>query len=93
MNIDALKLEIIAKIIATNDVELLNKIQEMISFYQTNTMVNEPPSTYQKTTNQKVRVFNEREQKRIDKALDQHKNGECISDEEADKEIQKWLED
>jgi hypothetical protein len=93
MNIAALKLEIIAKIIATDDVELLNKIQEMISFYQTNTMVNEPTSTYQKTTPEKVRVFNEWEQNRIDKALEQYKNGECISDEEADKEIQKWLED
>ena len=91
MNIDKLKLEIIAKIIATNDVELLNKIQEMISFYQTNTVVNEPPSTYQKTTNEKVRVFNEWEQNRIDIALKQVENGEYITDEEAQIEIEKWF--
>ncbi len=93
MNIATLKLEIIAKIIATDDVELLNKIQEIIVKYHSNSMVNEPTSTYQKTTSENIRVFNESEQKRIDKALEQYKNGECISDEEADKEIQKWLED
>jgi hypothetical protein len=93
MNIATLKLEIIAKIIATDDVELLNKIQEIIVQYHSNSMVNEPTSTYQKTTSENIRVFNESEQKRIDKALEQYKNGECISDEEADKEIQKWLED
>jgi hypothetical protein len=93
MNIATLKLEIIAKIIATDDVELLNKIQEIIVQNHSNSMVNEPTSTYQKTTSENIRVFNESEQKRIDKALEQYKNGECISDEEADKEIQKWLED
>jgi ABC-type transport system involved in cytochrome bd biosynthesis fused ATPase/permease subunit len=93
MDVDKLKLEIIAKIIASDDVELLNRIQEIIDAYKSNSFVNEPSSTYQKTTSENIRVFNESEQKRIDKALEQYKNGECISDEEADKEIQKWLED
>ena len=46
---------------------------------------------YKKT--EKVRVFNEWEQARIDKALKQYENGECISDEEAQKEIEKWFEE
>jgi hypothetical protein len=37
-------------------------------------------------------VFSEEQRKRIEKALKQAENGECISDEEAEKEIQAWLE-
>lgn len=93
MNRDELKLKIIAKIIATDDVEVLNRIRKIINNFESLPLVNEPPATYEKMANENIRVFNEWEQKRIDKALEQHKNGECISDEEADKEIQKWLED
>jgi hypothetical protein len=39
-----------------------------------------------------IYVFSEEQQKRIDLALKQAENGECISDEEAEKEIQAWLE-
>lgn len=88
MNIAELKLEIIAKIIATDDVALLNKIQEVINDYQSNSIVNEPTSTYEKT-----RVFSAIEQSKINLAIQQYENGECISDEEAQKEIQEWLED
>ncbi len=90
MKIDALKLELIQKIIDCNDVEILNKIDEILSRPNI-TNVNEPSTVYSKE--EKVYVFNEWQQKRIDKALEQYKNGECISDEEADKEIQKWLEE
>ena len=88
MNIAELKLEIIAKIVATDDVALLNKIQEIINDYELNSVVNEPISTYDR-----IRVFSEEEQRKINLAVQQYENGECISDEEAQKEIQKWLED
>lgn len=88
MNIAELKLEIIAQIIATNDVALLNKIQEIINDYESNSVVNEPVATYDR-----IRVFSEEEQRKINLAVQQYENGECISDEEAQKEIQEWLED
>jgi hypothetical protein len=88
MNIAKLKLEIIAQIIATNDVALLNKIQEIINDYESNSVVNEPVATYNR-----IRVFSEEEQRKINLAVQQYENGECISDEEAQKEIQEWLED
>jgi len=88
MNIAELKLEIIAKIIATDDVNLLNKIQEIINDYETNSLVNEPTTTYKK-----IRIFSSEEQQKINLAIQQYENGECISDEEAQKEIQEWLED
>jgi hypothetical protein len=40
-----------------------------------------------------IYVFSEEQQKRIDLALKQAENGECISDEEAEKEIQKWFDE
>ncbi|WP_291117090.1 hypothetical protein [Flavobacterium sp. UBA6135] len=91
MNIDKLKLQIIAKIMSTDDVELLNRIQEIIDAYKSNSFVNEPSSTYQKTTSENIRVFSEWEQKRIDIALKQVENGEYITDEEAQIEIEKWF--
>lgn len=88
MNLAELKLEIIAKIIATDDVALLNKIQEIINSYESNSVVNEPVTTYDR-----IRVFSEEEQRKINLAVQQYENGECISDEDAQKEIQEWLED
>ena len=88
MNLAELKLELIAQIIATDDVALLNKIQEIINDYESNSAVNEPVTTYDR-----IRVFSEEEQRKINLAVQQYENGECISDEEAQKEIQEWLED
>ena len=88
MNIAELKLEIIAKIIATDDVSLLNKIQEIINDYEANSVVNEPTTTYER-----IRFFSAEEKRKINLALQQVKNGECISDEEAQKEIEKWFEE
>ena len=88
MNLAELKLELIAQIIATDDVALLNKIQEIINDYESNSVVNEPVTTYDR-----IRVFSEEEQRKINLAVQQYENGECISDEEAQKEIQEWLED
>ena len=91
MNIAELKLEIIAKIIATDDVDLLNKIQEIINEYKPNSLVNEPAVNYEKTTSEKVYILNEWQQKRIDIALKQVENGEYITEEEDQKEMQLWF--
>ena len=88
MNIAELKLEIIAQIIATDDLDLLIKIQEIITDYESNLLVNEPTTTYER-----IRVFSAEEQRKINLAVQQYENDECISDEEAQKEIQEWLED
>ena len=92
MNIAELKLELIRKIININDLEILIKIEEILKNVSIKTnIVNEPSTVYKKT--EEVRVFNEWQQARIDKATKQYENGECISDEEAQKEITAWLED
>lgn len=88
MNIAELKLEIIAQIIAIDDVALLNKIQEIINDFESKSLVNEPMTTYER-----IRIFSAEEQRKINLAVQQYENGECISDEEAQKEIQEWLED
>ena len=88
MNIAELKLEIISKIIATDGEALLNKIQEIINDYESNSAVNEPLTTYDR-----IRVFSEEEQRKINIALKQVENGEYISDEEAQIEIEKWFEE
>lgn len=88
MNIAELKLEIIAKIIATDDAALLNKILEIINDYESNSFVNEPTTTYEK-----IRVFSAEEQRKINIALKQVENGEYISDEEAQIEIERWFKE
>ena len=88
MTIAELKLDIIAKIIATDDVALLNKIKEIIDSLDTNFLINEPTTTYEKT-----RIFSAEEKRKINIALKQVENGEYISDEEAQKEIQEWLKE
>lgn len=93
MNTSDLKLDLIKAIIETNDIALLNKIREIMNSNKHTSSINEPTSTYEKADAEKIYVFNESQQKRIDKALEQYENGECISDEEAQKEIQAWLED
>jgi len=80
MNTSDLKLKLIAQIIATNDNFLLDRIDETI---KSNLLINEPTLTYEKAASEKIYVFNEWQQKRIDIALKQVENGEYISDEEA----------
>lgn len=91
MNIDKLKLEIIAKIIMTDDIELLNKIQEMINYYQSNAIVNEPQATYE--TSERMHILNDWQKERIKKALKQVENGEFITNEEAEIELEKWFQE
>lgn len=94
MSITELKLELITQIIATDDNNLLLKINTILNeknyteSEETSSSVNEPALKHES-----VRVFSTEEQLKINRALDQYKNGECISDEEAQKEIQAWLED
>ena len=94
MKINELKLELIAKIISTNDFKFLLKISTLLEVQNYTQLkkdissVNEPALKYES-----VRVFSAEEQRKINLALEQYKNGECISDKEAQKEIQEWLED
>ena len=60
MSTSDLKLKLIAQIIATNDISLLDRIEETI---KSNLLVNEPASTYEKTASEKIYIFSEWQQK------------------------------
>ncbi len=92
MNIGELKLDLIAKIIHTNDLETLMKIEAVLNnIQQTIHEVNEPPTTYIKT--EKVLILNEWQQARIDISLKQIENGDFISHEEDQLELEKWFQE
>jgi hypothetical protein len=99
MTTSELKLDLIQKIIETNDIGLLLKIKSLsddknYSVVEENSLeMNEPVVEYKKSKAKNIRIFSEAEQAKINIALKQYENGECISDEEAQKEIQAWLED
>ena len=99
MTLNELKLDLIDQIIKCNDAEILLKISDLLSnnkyleFNKNLSLVNEPTLKYDTFTNEKIRVFSDLEQRKINLALKQFEDGECISDEEAQKEIQSWLED
>ena len=101
-----LKIELIKGICSTEDVRILEEINKIlkaeikegnnyISSEESLLPVNEAIEPYEDKTflikNDDVHVFTPDQRKRIETALEQYKNGECISDEEADKEIQAWL--
>lgn len=94
MNIADLKLELIERIININDTNLLLKIKSLLEVKnymeagENLSSVNEASLKYES-----IRVFSTEEQRKINLAIQQYENGECISDEEAQKEIQEWLED
>ena len=88
MSTSDLKLKVIAQIIATNDISLLDRIEETI---KSNLLVNEPVSTYEKTASEKIYIFSEWQQKRIDMALKQVENGEFLTEEEDKKEMERWF--
>jgi len=93
MDTDKLKSELIAQITVTNDGILLLKIKEIIDSQQSISSVSEPTSTYEKKISEDIYVFNEWQQKRIDIALKQVENGEYLTEEEDQKEMQKWFEE
>ena len=94
MNTSELKLDLIKRIIDTDHINLLLKISALLNgenyaeLEENLSSVNETSLKYEN-----VRVFSAEEQRKINLALEQYKNGECLSDEEAQKEIQEWLED
>jgi len=88
-----LKLELIAQIIATNDTVFLDRIKEIMNSHESNSLVNDPVSTYEKATSEKIYILNEWQQKRIDIALKQVENGEYLTEEEDQKEMQRWFKE
>ena len=78
MSTAELKTELIKNISLTHD---LSKLQQIKQIFDIDYLESD------------VRVFTTEERLKIEKALKQYENGECISNEEAEKEIQGWLED
>ena len=93
MSTSDLKLKLIAQIIAIDDRFLLDRIEEITNSIESNSLVHEPTSTYEKASSEKIYVFNEWQQKRIDIALKQVENGEYLTEEEDQKEMQKWFKE
>ncbi|MBF4465470.1 hypothetical protein [Flavobacterium sp. LC2016-12] len=95
MTASELKLYLLEKIIETTDIDLLLRIKSLLEennyavSEESLAEVNEPALKYEKN----IRIFTPEEQRKIDQALREYENGECISDEEAQREIQAWLED
>ena len=87
----ALKIELIQKIIQTNDLNILMDISELLHFENTILQVKEPVEVYEKK--EKVYVLNDWQKARIKKAKQQIENGEYLTEEEADIEMQKWFEE
>nr|WP_315252809.1 hypothetical protein [uncultured Flavobacterium sp.] len=90
MSTSDLKLKLIAQIIAIDDRILLDRIEETI---KSNLLVNEPALTYEKIASEKIYVFNQWQQKRIDMALKQVENGEFLTEEEDKKEMERWFKE
>ena len=78
MSTAELKTELIKNISLTHD---LSKLQQIKQIFDIDYLQSD------------VRVFTTEERLKIEKALKQYENGECISNEEAEKEIQGWLDD
>jgi len=91
MDIDNLKIEIIQRIIDSNDTFLLLKIKEILVLPTDSIELNEPQTVYE-TSSTKF-VLNDWQKARIKKAKQQIENGEFLTEEEAAIEIQKWFEE
>ncbi|OOG65815.1 hypothetical protein [Flavobacterium sp. A45] len=87
MSTSDLKLKLIAQIIATDDSILLGRIEETI---ESNL---QPTSAYEKKASEKIYVFNQWQQKRIDMALKQVENGEFLTEAEDKKEMERWFKE
>lgn len=99
MNTSDLKLELIKAIIDSNDINLLLKIKTLFveknysGSDENSATVNEPSVEYKNLKAQNIRIFSEAEQKKINIALEQYENGEYISNEEAQIELEKWFKE
>ena len=89
MTIAEEKLELIQKIIACNDINILMEIKAIL--LADKNQVAEPTTSYEKK--EKVYVFNEWQQERIQKSIKQVENGEFLTEEEAEKDIQEWFKE
>jgi predicted transcriptional regulator len=78
MSTSDLKLDLIKAISATNDVMILNEIKDYLNFISKETGV------YKLSDQQLARV---------NESIQQYKNGEFLTEEEAEKDIQKWFEE
>lgn len=78
MNTSDLKIDLIKSISLSNNVKLLKEIKRLLKLEE---------------EIEEIYVFSEEQQKRIDVAMKQYENGEFISNEEAEKDIQKWFEE
>ena len=86
-----LKLELIQKIFECDDLDILMNISELLHPENAVLQVNEPMEVYEKT--EKLYVLNDWQKKRIKIARQQIENGEFLTEEEADIEMQKWFEE
>lgn len=87
MSTSDLKLKLIAQIIATDDSILLSRIEETIKSNL------QPTSASEKKASEKIYVFNQWQQKRIDMALKQVENGEFLTEAEDKKEMERWFKE
>ena len=88
MNSAELKIELIHKIIETNDFELLEKMAEIIL---TPIKIGEPATIYQKE--EKVYILSEDQISVVNKSMEQYKNGKILTEIEAEKDLEKWFEE
>ena len=89
MTIAKEKLELIQKIIACNDTTILMEIKAIL--LADKNKLDEPTTSYEKE--EKIYVFNEWQQERIHKSIKQVENGEFLTEEEAEKDIQEWFKE
>lgn len=87
-NLDELKLRIIHKLIATEDIEILKKIDEFMSEYDldTDNIVNESKSAY----HSKIQLTEQQKLMRIE-AENDIKEGRFYTDDEVRKMTEEWL--
>ena len=100
MTLSELKIELIQKIIAIDDLNLLMKINDLLDSYITDqsvenlSTVNETASSYENKSvliDDEVYIFNPEQRKRVLNSLQQSKDGNFMTEEEAESDIQKWL--
>jgi predicted transcriptional regulator len=75
MTVIELKEKLIAKIKETNDEQLLEHISDIIEYEH----------------NGEIHVMSEGEIEAVREGLEQIKNGQCISNEEANRQVEEWL--
>jgi hypothetical protein len=83
------KLELIEKIIQIDDSKLLLKIKNLIENSNNDLILKEPEVTYDKKD--KLYYFSEEQISVINKSIEEYKNGEFLTDEEAEIDLKEWF--